>query len=313
MPRQRLGVALLFDEPVRSELLGLRRALGTPSLATQPPHLTLVPPVNVRDSDLTAALGVIRTAAAHSGLLRLELGPARTFLPVSPVAYLAVDGDVDRLTALRDAVLRGPLRRQIDHPFVPHVTLHEDASPELAASAVAALHAYGVEVTIASIHLLREGPGHVWAPIADARLEEPAVRGRGGVEVAFRRARMRAPDVRALFAETSTAAVAGRNGAEPWVLEAWEGTELAGAAMGTAADGQWVVMALAVAPGSRGRGVGTRLLDEVIAQAAAAGTGVVGVLVPPEGPDVPTWVASRGFVARHPRANQVRWLALPRG
>jgi GNAT superfamily N-acetyltransferase len=255
----------------------------------------------------------VRAAAARSGPLRVELGPAHTFLPVSPVAYLAVAGDVEELTALRAGVLRGPLRRQIDHPFVPHVTLHEDATPELAAHAVGALHAYSVEVTISSVHLLREGPGHVWVPIADARLEEPVVRGRGGVEVAFRRARIMAPDVRALFAETATAAVAGRPGSEPWVLEAWEGTELAGAAMGTAADGQWVVMALAVAPGSRGRGVGTRLLDEVIALAAAAGTGVVGVLVPAEAPDVPNWVAQRGFVARHPRANQVRWLALPRG
>jgi hypothetical protein len=56
MGRRRLGVVLLVPDPVRREIDGLRRALGAGSLGRVPAHLTLVPPVNVREDDLEAGL-----------------------------------------------------------------------------------------------------------------------------------------------------------------------------------------------------------------------------------------------------------------
>ena len=97
MPRRRLGVALLVPPPVAVEVDGLRRALGDPSRRRIPPHLTLVPPVNVREEDLGAALDVLRRAARAVPPLDLRLGPAATFHPVNPVVYLAVGGAVAAL------------------------------------------------------------------------------------------------------------------------------------------------------------------------------------------------------------------------
>src|ERR671922_1484794 len=109
MPRQRLGVALLVPGPAAAEIDGLRRALGDGALGRIPAHLTLVPPVNVPVERVPAALTVLRSAgAAAGGPLRLQLGPAATFQPVTPVVYLEVGGDVDRLVALRDGVFRPP-------------------------------------------------------------------------------------------------------------------------------------------------------------------------------------------------------------
>ena len=255
MPRRRLGVAVLLPEPVSTEIRGLRRALGTPSTETQPPHITLVPPVNVRSDRLLEAGDALRAAAAQSGALRLTFGPVATFAPVSPVVYLAVGGDVAELAALRSALLVAPLERRIDRPFVPHVTLHEDADPPLLSGAPAVLGAYSAEFHVDRIHLLEQGQDLVWRPIYDAALARPVVRGRGGVELAFS---MREP-------------VDMADQASVVVLEARSPSrELVGSLVatttGTDASRRYRVLRLFVTPAWRRQGVSGRLLAELQAR-----------------------------------------------
>jgi 2'-5' RNA ligase/GNAT superfamily N-acetyltransferase len=185
MPRQRLGVALLVPGPAAIEIDGLRRALGDGSLGRIPAHLTLVPPVNVPVGRVSDALAVLREAAAEAGraggALRLRLGPAATFHPVTPVVYVGVAGDVHRLQLLRDRVFRPPLERALTHAFVPHVTLADDMAPERIPAAVAALADACLDVTVDRVHLLREEAGRIWRPVADAPLVLATVVGRGGL------------------------------------------------------------------------------------------------------------------------------------
>jgi 2'-5' RNA ligase len=180
--RVRLGVALLVPAPLDIEIDGLRRALGDGTLGRMPAHLTLVPPVNVREDRLGEALAVLRRAAAATAAFTVTLGPPATFLPDSPTVYLAVAGDPPVL-ALRDRVFVEPLARPLTWPFVPHVTLADEARPERIGAALAALADYRVEASFDRVHLLREGEGRVWTPIADATFAPPAVIGRGGLPV----------------------------------------------------------------------------------------------------------------------------------
>jgi 2'-5' RNA ligase len=170
MSRRRLGVALLVPAPVAAEVDGLRRALGDGSLGRIPPHVTLVPPVNVRAEALPDALAVLREAADHTPPLDVRIGPAATFHPVNPVVHLQVGGAVELLAGLRDRVLVPPLERAITHPFVPHVTVADDMDPARIPAAVTALADYVVDVRIDTVHLLEEGRGRVWRPIADVVL-----------------------------------------------------------------------------------------------------------------------------------------------
>ena len=169
MARRRLGVALLLPDPAATEVDGLRRALGDGSLGRIPAHLTLVPPVNVRADDMPAALDLLRRAATQTRPLDLRLGPATTFLPVTPVVYLGVHGDVAALHALRGRVFHPPLERPLTRAFVPHVTLADELDPDRIPAVVAALADYVVDVRFESVDLLEEGRGRVWRPIADAR------------------------------------------------------------------------------------------------------------------------------------------------
>jgi 2'-5' RNA ligase len=182
--RRRLGVALLLDQPVATEVDGLRRAVGDPALGRIPPHVTLVPPVNVRHDDLPAALGVLRRAAATlPGPLRLAIGRPSTFLPVNPVLYLAVGGELEGLAALRNSVFQAPLQRSLSWPWVPHVTLADGGAEPRIEAALVALADYSAVVDVDRVVLLEEGPGRIWSPLADAALGPPARIGTGGLMV----------------------------------------------------------------------------------------------------------------------------------
>lgn len=194
MPRRRLGVALLLPEPAATEVHGLRRACADPALDTVPPHLTLVPPVNVAEDDLVGALALLRREAAATPALHLHLGPPETFLPVEPVLFLGVGGppseveqvaaeagrpraaerrgapagdegdegdepgdeDVAALHDLRQRVFTPPLARPLAHPFVPHVTLCASGTPQWIDRSAQTLVAYEADVVIERLHLLQE-------------------------------------------------------------------------------------------------------------------------------------------------------------
>ena len=170
--------------------------MGDGSLDRIAPHLTLVPPVNVRSHALVEALAVLRTAASgQTGPLDLDLGPAATFLPVNPVVFLDVGGPgLEALARMHRAVSAGPLLRAERWPWQPHVTLCDDAPEDRAVAAVAALAQYRVVARFDRAVLLEERDRR-WVPLADALLGPPAVVGRGGLELEITEGRLLGPDV----------------------------------------------------------------------------------------------------------------------
>jgi 2'-5' RNA ligase len=287
-PRHRLGVALLIDLPVATEVEGLRRALGDGSLEAVAAHVTLVPPVNVRSSELGAAIDVVRHAAyRQERALELVLGPVATFAPVTPVVYLAVDGgapnDMADLHRLHQAVLAGPLQRSERWPWVPHVTLADDAPAERIDAALVALRSYRAEVVLDRVVLLEE-TGRRWSALADACFGPPAVFGRGGLELEITEGRTCGPDALDMVAAAGLGDEAGavvatlrrpdvllltgrRQGRPVGLAVAWGGDQ-------RGAPGHAGVV---VEPGARGQGVGRALLVALEARARAAGWAAGGV------------------------------------
>lgn len=234
MPRLRLGVALLVPPPVACEVDGLRRACGDGSLGRVAPHLTLVPPVNVNQSDLSAGLARIRAAAASvAGPIVVDLGPVATFHPDTPVIYLEAAGS-EEVHRLRDAVFHPPLARQLTWPFVPHVTLADEVDPDRIPPALVALADYRAVVTFDHLTLLQERqPGRVWAAVADARLGPPVVVARGGLPVELWWSSIADPEVAPRF-ETMPVTP---DGARPFVVTARRDDTILGAARGWVRDG----------------------------------------------------------------------------
>lgn len=299
MPRHRLGIALLVPEPARSDIDTLRRALGDEQLERLPTHLTLVPPVNVHRDDLSRALGVLRAAGAASRPLTLEIGPAETFLPATPVLYLSVAGDVDAVHALRDRVFVPPFERRLSWPFEPHVTLLDEGEPSRLEAAVVALADYRTTVTIERVHVL-EDVDRVWSPIADAELAAPAVVGRGPLEVELTESETADPDTADFLRKQRAAhddAMLG-SGARweraPVSLTARREGRIVGAATGWTGLGVGYLSELVVDVSSRREGIGSHLLAAFEAAAVRRGCPRL-ALRTDAGSDARSFYESRGW------------------
>lgn len=301
MPRERLGVAVLVPPPTDAEVDGLRRALGDGALGRIAAHVTLVPPVNVPVERVDEALAVLRAAAAATAPVRLLLGPAATFQPVNPVVYLAVGGDVEALTGLRDRCFVPPLARPLTHPFVPHVTVADDLAPERIPAAVAALAGYRAEVVIDGVHLLRQEAGRLWRPVADVPFGSPAVVGRGGLPVELATTDLPGPDVAALLGPSD-----GVGGGRSWAVAARRDGGVVGAATGWTAGPVCHVARLAVTPGERRQGVGRHLLAAIEQVAVARGCAVAESDAP-EGAGTTGLFAGGGWVASELGEGWRRW------
>jgi 2'-5' RNA ligase len=276
--RRRLGVALLLDPPVADAVDGLRRAVGDPSLGRVGPHVTLVPPINVRADQLGAALEAVRAAAAaQAGPLTLTLGPPATFLPDNPVLYLEVGGDLEALRDLRDAVFVAPLARSLTWPWIPHVTLADTADEDRIVAAVAALDRFTAVARVEHIVLLHEMPGRIWVPLADAALGPRVVVGRGGLALEITRGRTLDPEVLQMIGDAGAPPDRGEGGAAPTggpsfplVLSGRRERQIAGVAAAWRADDGGHVAVL-VRPGARGQGIGGILLAQLEAAVRVAG------------------------------------------
>jgi ribosomal protein S18 acetylase RimI-like enzyme/2'-5' RNA ligase len=169
------------------EIDGLRRALGSTELERIAPHITLVPPVNVHETEVEGACEVLRAAVARSGPLAVHLGPPATFFPPNPVCYLRVSGDVAGLASLREGMQVAPLappEGRERRPFVPHVTIRQKMPPERIAPTLEILSPFEASHCFESLTLIElDQAARRWNVLTEARLEPPHIAGRGGLEI----------------------------------------------------------------------------------------------------------------------------------
>ncbi|MGI9079405.1 MAG: GNAT family N-acetyltransferase [Acidimicrobiales bacterium] len=275
MSRVRLGVALVMPVPHDREIDTLRRATGDGTLGRVPPHCTLVSPVNVRADRVLDVVALLRSAAAVTHPLRVLLGPPTTFLPDNPVLYLPLEEGAAPVRALRDRVFREPLARPLTWPYVPHVTVADEADPERIAAAQIALSDYRTDVVFDRVHLLQEGPGRVWAPIADFPLKAPAVVVRGGLAVELWVSTALDPEAREFSAREWQAMGPIELGTpmphERVAISARRDDKVAGVITGWARGGVAQLSNLVVCPADRGQGIGSRLLASFESTAVSLG------------------------------------------
>ena len=285
--RGRLGVVLPLPVATAAEVDGVRRALGHDGARAVPPHITVVPPVNVAPRAEDDALAAVRDAAAATPPLAVVLGPAGTFWPATPVVYLSVHGDVEGIERLHGRLDDGPWARPTTWPFVPHVTVANDMEPARIPTAVELLAPYRSEATLTAVRVMREEVDGAWTLLEDVALSGRHVVGRGGLEVVIDAGS--APDREAV---RRLAGVWGRDPL-PFALTARREGGVVGAATGTTDDVVWLDR-LVVDPAARFQGVGTQLLRAVEALGPARGCALAVALCRAGSPAV-AWLSSRGW------------------
>ena len=243
--RRHLSVALLVPEPFATEINGLRRALRDRALDRYVPHITLAPPVNVNETRLEETLALVRSVAATHQPVKLEIGPAATFLPRNPVTYLSVDG---ALSGLNEELAVEPLRVETSYPFVPHVTIGQNDAD------ITSLIGYETEVDIDRLFVMERDENRIWFPIADTPFGEPAIAGRGGVELEM---------ITSQLADPTTVRLIGRPPTQ-LVVTGRHGGNTAGVAYATFDGSHADLGAVVVDREMRGQGFGAHLLKQFI-------------------------------------------------
>lgn len=306
MSRRLFAVALLPTGEALATVETLRTVIGDPRRADLPAHVTLVPPVNLPADQAPLARTTLRDAARSVAPFELRPGPAATFAPQTSTLHLSVEGDLDVLGRLRDALRADPWGRPDDHPFVPHLTLLQRATPEQVAAGTALLVGASSRWTVDSVHLLERietVDGRIWHPVAEEPLGGPRRVGRGGVEL----------DVRVISTvEPEMAETPGMAG----LVGDWDGSPLpagdellvavaeepdspgrvVGVAVGRSGSSGAVLERVVVDAGRRREGVARRLVADWCDAARGRGAGVVAASItsatPPVGDPDPTAVAA---------------------
>jgi 2'-5' RNA ligase len=306
--RRRLFVALEITGKVAAEIDGLRRAIGSSSLGRIAPHLTLVPPVNVPESELAGALGLLRSVA-YEAPIPVSLGPAGSFSSRSPVLYLAVDDPSGRIARLQRRLDAAPLvapKTRPNRPFSAHVTLSNRMDHREKSAATELFVNFKLETVLSALTLYEQQhdePRHPWYPLADVLLGTGTPPGRGGRQLGFVVARTPGPDV------TPNGDTRRVDGGEPLAVIGREDGEVVAEARGAIVGAQLEIESWGVEASRRGEGIGRALVLAI--ERASAGLGAERLIIASSSDAQAAFLDHIGYapVGRLPASGASMWSA----
>src|SRR5690349_15127260 len=103
-----IGVAIALPEPWATELQDYRTGLGDETATLIPTHITLVPPVELSEDQISAAEAHLAEVAGATPGFEIHLRGTGTFRPVSPVVFVSLVEGISQCEALADRVRQGP-------------------------------------------------------------------------------------------------------------------------------------------------------------------------------------------------------------
>lgn len=160
-----IGVSIAIPSPHAQMLQAKRASFGDPLAESIPTHVTLLPPTELADGEIDAALDHLCRAAQSRQPFRMVLRGTGTFRPVSPVVFVQVSGGLAECELLEKQVRRGPLKRKLDFYYHPHVTVAHHVPEEKLDLAFNELADFECTFDVTEFHLYEHGSDGVWRPV----------------------------------------------------------------------------------------------------------------------------------------------------
>lgn len=157
-----LGVAIAIPQPHASVLARWRREIGDPAADLVFPHVTLLPPTPVPADSMDEVEKHLGQAAAMHEPFVMHLSGTGTFRPTSQVVFIQVATGVAACELLERQVRSGPLARELEFPYHPHVTVAQDLEDERLDSAYEGLASFVARFRVDRFVLFSRDPDGRW-------------------------------------------------------------------------------------------------------------------------------------------------------
>ncbi|MER7106595.1 2'-5' RNA ligase family protein [Streptomyces sp. NPDC000229] len=159
-----LGVSIAVPEPYGSLLQERRAGFGDPAAHGIPTHVTLLPPTEVDAARLPAVRAHLVEVASACRAFPMRLSGTGTFRPLSPVVFVQVVEGAAACSWLQQRVrdTSGPLERELQFPYHPHVTVAHGITEEAMDRAYEELADFEASWTVGAFALYEQGADGVW-------------------------------------------------------------------------------------------------------------------------------------------------------
>jgi 2'-5' RNA ligase len=157
-----IGVAISIPPPYGEQLRAARASFGDPLASSVPTHVTLLPPTVVDVAEAADVDEHLRKVAEAARPFRIHLRGTATFRPVSPVVFIPLVQGIGECEALEQSVRSGPLARDLQFYYHPHVTVAHHLSDHALDRASQELADFECRFTVEGFHLYEHGDDEVW-------------------------------------------------------------------------------------------------------------------------------------------------------
>jgi 2'-5' RNA ligase len=157
-----IGVTIAVPEPWGSQLQAYRESISDPMASLIPPHITLLPPVDVSGPVLDGVETHLAQAAAAVAPFSVRLRGTDTFRPTSQVVFVPLVDGAESCARLEQAVRTGLLGMDLAFPYHPHVTVAHELPEATLDQATRDLADFDADFTVTAFGLYELTPAHVW-------------------------------------------------------------------------------------------------------------------------------------------------------
>ena len=157
-----VGVAIAIPQPHATVLTSWRRRVGDPAADLVFPHVTLLPPTEIDAGELDGVVKHLAHVAQHATPFTMHLAGTGTFRPTTPVVFVQVARGVGDCETLEAAIRRGPLDRDLDYPYHPHVTVAHELDDAALDAAYDGLAGFVARFPVTGFVLFSRDDDHRW-------------------------------------------------------------------------------------------------------------------------------------------------------
>lgn len=170
-----IGVSIAVPEPYGSLLQRRRASFGDPQAFAIATHVTLLPPTEVDTGALPEIERHLERVASAGRPFELRLEGTDSFRPLSPVVFVKLTSGADECRVLQERVRRGPLARELQFPYHPHVTVAHGVPEEALDRARAELGGFSAAWVAKDFALYEQDGEGIWRLERDYAFPAPTV------------------------------------------------------------------------------------------------------------------------------------------